>query len=125
MSEKKLFIGNIPPSLSAADFLLLAAELAPESPAELIRDKRNGHSKGFGFITVTDDRVEATLEKLRTCEVGGRILRAEVAKVVEEKSTETATSESGSGELEKEGSSEDEPLTPTSSSNSPELPEAA
>ena len=52
----KLHVGNLPFSVEDNELKELFSEYNPEE-VTLIKDKFSGRSKGFGFVTISDDEV--------------------------------------------------------------------
>jgi RNA recognition motif-containing protein len=72
---KKLFVGNIPWSLSDEDLQKLFAEHGAVEEAIIIKDKFSNRSKGFGFVTFTEDAdADKAISALNDHEVDGRKL---------------------------------------------------
>lgn len=77
-SETSLFVGNVPWSMDEEGFLGLFATFGP-TKARIIR-RRNGMSKGFGFIEfVSHDAQQRALQEMKDYEVDGRKLSIRVA----------------------------------------------
>ena len=53
--SKKLFVGNIEWAVTDADLEKLFSEYGAVEEAVIIKDKFSGRSKGFGFVTFTND----------------------------------------------------------------------
>jgi len=83
---KKLYVGNL--SYSATDASLkdtFSAQGAVES-ANVIIDKMTGRSRGFGFVTMTnDDEALKAIESMNGAEVEGRKLTVNEAKPLSER----------------------------------------
>lgn len=70
---KKLFVGNISWGMSDEDLKNLFAEYGDVEEAIIIKDKFSGRSKGFGFVTFTDDEAaDKATEALHDSEQDGR-----------------------------------------------------
>ena len=83
---KKLYVGNL--SYNATDASLkdsFSAMGAVES-ANVIIDKMTGRSRGFGFVTMTnDDEALKAIESMNGQEVDGRKLTVNEAKPLSER----------------------------------------
>ena len=53
--SKKLFIGNIEWGVTNEQLTELFAQFGDVEEAVIVKDKFSGRSKGFGFVTFTDD----------------------------------------------------------------------
>lgn len=81
----KLHIGNLPFSVDDEEFKNLFSEYSAEE-ATLIKDKFSGRSKGFGFVTISDDEVaKKAISDLNGKDVQGRELKVSEAKPMEER----------------------------------------
>ena len=72
--SKKLYIGNLPFSVSTEKLKELFSASAPVESAEVISYKDTGRSKGFGFVTVADDQAEKVKQEMNGKEIEGRKL---------------------------------------------------
>lgn len=53
--SKKLYVGNLPFSVTSEELKSMFAEYGEISEAMVIVNKFSGRSKGFGFVTIADD----------------------------------------------------------------------
>jgi len=82
----KLYIGNLPFSMSEEDLRALFESYSAEE-ITLIKDKFSGRSKGFGFVTIADDEVaKKAMTEVNDKEVQGRQIKVSEAKPMEERS---------------------------------------
>jgi len=73
--SKKLFIGNISWGASTEDLKELFAQYGAVEDAIILTDRATGRSKGFGFVTFTDDaEADAAMEALHESDFQGRNL---------------------------------------------------
>ncbi|MFA4953440.1 MAG: RNA-binding protein [Candidatus Pacearchaeota archaeon] len=81
----KIYVGNLPFSVDEEGLKKLFSGYEVEE-ASLIKDKFSGRSKGFGFITISDDEAaqKAVLE-MNGKEIEGRELKVSEAKPMEER----------------------------------------
>ncbi|MCL5104904.1 MAG: RNA-binding protein [Armatimonadetes bacterium] len=79
MATKSLYVGNLPYSTSEDD---LRAMFEPYGPIEEIRVIQN---KGFGFVDVPEENLEAAIEATNGQEVGGRTITVNEAKPREDR----------------------------------------
>jgi cold-inducible RNA-binding protein len=76
----RLFVGNLSFSLGDGDLREAFAEVGGVERAEIVRDKFDGRSRGFGFVEMgTEDEGAAALQAMNGKELAGRPLRVEAA----------------------------------------------
>lgn len=81
----KLHVGNLPFAVGEEELKALFSEYNPEE-VSLIKDKFSGRSKGFGFVTISDDEVaNKAISDLNGKDVQGRELKVSEAKPMEER----------------------------------------
>lgn len=82
--SKRLYVGNL--SFNTSELQLQEA-FAPfgGTDAKLILD-HDGRSKGFGFVDVSADQMDAAINKLNGRDLGGRTLTVNEARPREERS---------------------------------------
>ena len=80
-NPSKLFVGNLPWSMSLADLESLFSEYGELRDFIIITDRVSGRSKGFGFVTFANEEDAAkAAEALNGKEVDGRALVVNVAR---------------------------------------------
>ncbi|MFA5019803.1 MAG: RNA-binding protein [Candidatus Pacearchaeota archaeon] len=76
----KLYVGNLPFSVDESKLKKLFEAYNVEE-ATLIKDKFSGRSKGFGFVTISDDdEAKKAIEEMNGKDVEGRELKISEAK---------------------------------------------
>ena len=71
----KLFVGNIPFSMSEEELRETFEEFGSIVSCKLIKDQETGRSRGFGFIEYSsEDEGQAAIDKLNDAEVQGKKL---------------------------------------------------
>ncbi len=81
----KLYVGNLPFSVDEEGFKKLFEGYETEE-VTLIKDKFSGRSKGFGFVTISDDEVaKKAISELNGKEIEGRELKVSEARPMEER----------------------------------------
>jgi len=81
----KLHVGNLPFSVEDNELKELFADYNPDE-VTLIKDKFSGRSKGFGFVTISDDEVaQKAISELNGKDVQGRELKVSEAKPMEDR----------------------------------------
>jgi RNA recognition motif-containing protein len=77
----KLYVGNLPWSIDDKGLQELFTSYGDIEEAVLIKDKFSGRSKGFGFVTFTDDgAAQKAIDEMNKKEVEGRPLTVSEAK---------------------------------------------
>jgi RNA recognition motif-containing protein len=81
MVGKKLYVGNLPYTVSASDLEQLFSQFGGVQSAQVIVDRDTGRSKGFGFVEMdTDDQAEDAIRGLHDQDMQGRRLTVNEAK---------------------------------------------
>lgn len=84
--KNKLYVGNLPYSANDESLKQLFAEFGEVTEAKVISDKFSGRSKGFGFVTMTDDAsAQKAIEGVNGKDVDGRPVVVNVARPMREK----------------------------------------
>ncbi|HRZ85841.1 MAG TPA: RNA-binding protein [Candidatus Paceibacterota bacterium] len=79
--SKRLYIGNLPFSVTNDALKQLFSEYGEISESGVVVNKFNGRSKGFGFVTVSDDsQAEKAISEMNGKEVEGRAIVVTEAK---------------------------------------------
>lgn len=80
-NPKKLFVGNLPWSVTEETVVELFSEHGQVEEAKLIVDRMSGRSKGIAFVTfATEEEANAAIEALNGYELEGRALVVNVAR---------------------------------------------
>ena len=83
---KKLYVGNLPYSMSSSDLEKLFAEFGNVQSAQVIQDRDTGRSKGFGFVEMGSDAdAQAVDGGLNEKDQGGRPLIVNEARPREDR----------------------------------------
>ena len=78
---RKLYIGNLPYSVTEQTIQSTFSQLGTVEAINLITDRDSGQSKGFGFIEMrTDAEANAAISKLHGTELEGRPIKVNEAK---------------------------------------------
>lgn len=84
--ETKLYVGNLPYSLSETDLQALFAQAGTVKSAVIIKDRDSGRSKGFGFVEMeTQEEMQKAISMLNGKELEGRALTVNPARPQEER----------------------------------------
>jgi RNA recognition motif-containing protein len=82
----KLYVGNLPYSMTDADLQDLFAQHGTVQSVQIIIDRDTGRSKGFGFVEMgSGDEAQAAIAALHDKEIGGRKLTVNEARPREER----------------------------------------
>jgi RNA recognition motif-containing protein len=83
----KIYVGNLPWSIDSDGLKKLFADSGLEvEEANVISDKYSGRSKGFGFVTISDDAAaEKAISDFNGKSIEGRDLKVSEAKPMEER----------------------------------------
>jgi len=83
---KKLYVGNLPYSVSDSDLQAMFTPFGTVESAQVIVDRDTGRSKGFGFVEMSNPQEgQAAIEGLHDKDVGGRKLVVNEARPREER----------------------------------------
>lgn len=81
---KKLYVGNLPFSVTDQDLTTLFSEAGQVASARVITDRHSGRSKGFGFVEMnTDEEAAKAITQFNGGELEGRQLKVNEAKPME------------------------------------------
>ncbi|MCX6749786.1 MAG: RNA-binding protein [Candidatus Pacearchaeota archaeon] len=82
----KVYVGNLPFSVDDEKLREIFAKFGDIEEATIIKDKFSGRSKGFGFVTFTDDAAaKKAIEELNDKDVEGRNLKVNEARPMEDR----------------------------------------
>lgn len=78
---RKLYVGNLPYSITEAKLESTFAEFGRVESVKLITDRDTGQSKGFGFIEMSSDsEANAAISGLNGTDLEGRPMKVNEAK---------------------------------------------
>lgn len=78
---KKLFVGNLPYSVTSEQLAEIFGEHAEVVSANVITDRMNGRSKGFGFVELAESAdVNIVVEATNGKEIDGRAITVSEAR---------------------------------------------
>ena len=75
----KLYVGNLPWSITDAELNDLFSEVGEVTSATIITDRDSGRSRGFGFVEMTKDAGQQAIKKLSGHMIDNRSLRVNEA----------------------------------------------
>jgi len=83
---KKLYVGNLPYETTSDQLKEQFSEAGAVEEAVVIADKFSGRSKGFGFVTFTnDEEADKAVELFNEKDLGGRPLKVNEARPREDR----------------------------------------
>ncbi len=78
---KKLFIGNLPYTVTNEDLETAFAEAGTVTSAEIVTERETGRPRGFGFVEMeSDEMAQAAIEMWNEKELKGRTIFVNVAR---------------------------------------------
>jgi nucleolin len=78
--DRNIYIGSLPLDADEDEVRGLFAPQGDVLRVTLIRDRETGASRGFGFVKLADDRVQAAVDALDGLELRGCRVRVNVAR---------------------------------------------
>jgi RNA recognition motif-containing protein len=78
--SKKLFVGNLSFQTSENDITNAFAAYGAVEAVTIITDRDTGRSKGFGFVTMSEEDADKAIAQLNGAQLGGRALTVNEAK---------------------------------------------
>lgn len=75
----KLYVGNLPWSMTNADLEELFGGIGPVTSANVITDRDSGQSRGFGFVEMDRADAQRAMSELNGREVESRALKVNEA----------------------------------------------
>ncbi|MEZ4814826.1 MAG: RNA-binding protein [Bdellovibrionota bacterium] len=78
---KKLFVGNLPFSITEATLTEAFSACGSVESAKIVTDRDTGRSKGFGFVEMsTEEEATQAISKLNNAELEGRAISVSEAR---------------------------------------------
>lgn len=84
---KTIYVGNLPWSATEDDLTQLVSPHATVLSSRVASDRETGRSRGFGFVEVQDDQLQAAIDALQNVEMDGRVLTINEARPREPRSS--------------------------------------
>ncbi|MGF1682984.1 RNA recognition motif domain-containing protein [Photobacterium minamisatsumaniensis] len=78
-SSKTLYVGNLPYRANESEVKTLFAEYGEVFAVRLMKDKRTGKRRGFGFVVINSKDAEHAIDQLNNKEYGQRTLKVREA----------------------------------------------
>lgn len=82
---KTVYFGNLPWSVTSEDLSKAVSEYAEVISARVATDRETGRSRGFGFVEVPADQMQAVIDALNGAQWEGRALTVNEAKPREDR----------------------------------------
>ncbi len=83
---KKLYVGNLPYSITADDLKEKFSAVGEVTSATIISDKFSGRSKGFGFVEMAnDDEAAKAIDQFNEQDMDGRKMIVNEARPLEDR----------------------------------------
>ncbi|WP_133405283.1 RNA recognition motif domain-containing protein [Parashewanella tropica] len=80
---KTLYVGNLPYRVHENEVKALFAKFGPVNSVRLVRDRKTGRRKGFGFVEMSDTGADKALDKLNDYTFQERTLKVREARTQE------------------------------------------
>ena len=77
---KKLYVGNLPFSVTEEELREKFAEHGEVVSVSLINDRYTGRPRGFGFVEMNEEGADKAIASLDGVDFGGRNLKVSVAR---------------------------------------------
>lgn len=79
--EAKLYVGNLSKSTTPEDLKELFAQAGQVTAVDVIKDRKSGESKGFGFVTMSaQPEAEQAVSMFNSHSLSGNMLKVSMAK---------------------------------------------
>lgn len=92
-----LYVGNLPYRVHEGEVKVLFGEFGPVNSVRLVRDRKTGRRKGFGFVEMSESGAQKAMVKLNDYNFQERTLKVREAKTQDSEGSEgserTATDE--------------------------------
>ena len=75
-----LYVGNLPYRVHEGEVKVLFGEFGPVNSVRLVRDRKTGRRKGFGFVEMSESGAQKAMVKLNDYSFQERTLKVREAK---------------------------------------------
>ncbi len=83
--DARLYVGNLSRSTTQDEINALFTQAGVVTVTEVIKDRKSGESKGFGFVTMSaQEEAEKAISMFNGYEFNGKALKVSVAKAKEQ-----------------------------------------
>ncbi len=83
-----LYVGNLPYRVHEGEVKALFGEFGPVNSVRLVRDRKTGRRKGFGFVEMSEAGAQKAMAKLNDFNFQERTLKVREAKTQDTEGTE-------------------------------------
>lgn len=119
--SKRIYVGNLPWSVTKDKLEELFKSFGDMEDAIVIANKYTGRSRGFGFVTFKNDGdADKAMSEMNEKEVEGRPLSVKEARPPKEEGQEASSKPEESKEKESEEKAEEKPKQEDNSEEKPE-----
>ena len=92
--ETRLYVGNISKSTTQEELNALFTQAGKVTAVEVVKERKSGESKGFAFVTMSEPvEADKAISMFSTYPFGGHLLKVDLAKPREQRSTTVPISE--------------------------------
>jgi RNA recognition motif-containing protein len=81
----EMFVGNLPYTMDDAKLSELFSQFGNVEKAKIIKDRDSGRSKGFGFVTMSEDEAQKAINELNNKDIEGRAIKVNEARPKEDR----------------------------------------
>jgi len=78
--SKKIYVGNLPFKTTEDELTSMFEQVGAVESVSIITDRETGRSKGFGFVSMSDNDAEKAIAQFNGKEIGGRSLTVNEAR---------------------------------------------
>lgn len=78
--SKKLFVGNLSFQTTEGELEGLFAQVGPVESVSIVTDRDTGRSRGFGFVSMSDEDADKAIARFNGSELNGRALTVNEAR---------------------------------------------
>src|SRR2546425_11821271 len=78
--SKKIYVGNLSFQTTESDITSAFEQFGSVESVQIITDRDTGRSKGFGFVTMSEEDADKAIAQLNGSQLGGRALTVNEAK---------------------------------------------
>jgi nucleolin len=89
--ETKLYIGNLSRSITEQELITLFAQAGDVTAVNIIKDRKSGESKGFGFITMSaQSEADKAVSMFNSFSLAEQLLKVDLTRPREQRGFGTA-----------------------------------
>jgi RNA recognition motif-containing protein len=78
--KQRILVGNLPFNVDEEDLQEVFSEFGPVYAAEIVRNRKSGTSRGFGFVELDIENALPALYELNGSLMGGRPIKLDLAR---------------------------------------------